>query len=265
MFSAKHIERSDNLKAVILCGGKGLRMKEVTDGIPKPLAMIGNKPMLWHIMKTYYHYGFKEFVLLLGYKGDQIKEYFKDYKWKNSDFILSEDGSYKIIEPSERWNITFLDTGLETMTGGRLLRAKPYLKDESFMLTYGDGLANINLNTLIDFHNENGKIATVTGIKKINQYGVLSIQNNIATGFTEKPVCNDIINGGFFVFNSKIFDYLQGGDKCVLEKEPLKQLAAVGQLTVYKHDGFWTAMDTYKDIMDVNILWDEEKALWKVW
>ena len=128
-------ERSDNLKAVILCGGKGLRMKEVTDGIPKPLAMIGNKPMLWHIMKTYYHYGFKEFVLLLGYKGDQIKEYFKDYKWKNSDFILSEDGSYKIIDPAERWKITFLDTGLETMTGGRLLRAKTFLKDESFMLT----------------------------------------------------------------------------------------------------------------------------------
>lgn len=253
------------MKAVILCGGKGLRMKEVTDGVPKPLAMVGNKPILWHIMKTYYHYGFNEFVLLLGYKGDKIKEYFMDYEWKNSNFVLREDRSYKVIEPSEKWNITFLDTGLETMTGGRLLRAKDLLKDESFMLTYGDGLANINLNTLIDFHNKNGKVATVTGIKKLNQYGILSTQNNIATRFTEKPVSNDIINGGFFVFNSTIFDYLQGGDKCILEKEPLIQLVADGQLAVYNHDGFWTAMDTYKDIMDVNILWEEEKALWKVW
>jgi glucose-1-phosphate cytidylyltransferase len=253
------------LKAVILCGGKGLRMKEVTDDVPKPLAMVGNKPMLWHIMKTYYHYGFNEFVLLLGYKGDKIKEYFMDYEWKSSNFILKEDGSYKVIEPSEKWNITFLDTGLDTMTGGRLLRAKSILKDESFMLTYGDGLADININKLIDFHNSNGKVATVTGIKKSNQYGVLSTQNNIATRFAEKPVSNDIINGGFFVFNSEIFNYLQDGDNCILEKEPLIQLVSEGQLAVYNHYGFWTAMDTYKDIMDVNILWEEEKALWKVW
>lgn len=253
------------MKVVILCGGKGLRMKEVTDDVPKPLAMIGNWPILWHIMKTYYHYGFNEFVLLLGYKGEKIKEYFMDYKWKNSNFILKEDGSHEVLEPTEKWNITFLDTGMETMTGGRLLKAKSLLKDENFMLTYGDGLANINLNTLEDFHNENGKIATVTGIKKSNQYGILSTKNNIATRFAEKPVSNEIINGGFFVFNGKIFDYLQGGDKCILEKEPLIRLVSDGQLAVYNHDGFWTAMDTYKDIMDVNMLWEEEKALWKVW
>lgn len=253
------------MKAVILCGGKGLRMKEVTDDVPKPLAMVGNKPILWHIMKTYYHYGFNEFVLLLGYKGDKIKEYFKDYEWKSNNFVLREDGSCKIIEPSEKWNITFIDTGLDTMTGSRLLKAKNILKDESFMLTYGDGLADININELIDFHNKNGKVATVTGIKKSNQYGVLSTQNNIATSFAEKPVSNDIINGGFFVFNSEIFNYLQGGDHCVLEKEPLMQLVSEGQLAVYNHEGFWIAMDTYKDIMDVNILWEEKKALWKVW
>lgn len=253
------------MKAVILCGGKGLRMKEVTSDIPKPLGIVGNKPILWHIMKTYYHYGFNEFILLLGYKGDKIKEYFMDYKWKNNNFILNEDGSYKIFEPSEEWNITFLDTGIETMTGGRLLRAKHLLEDESFMLTYGDGLADININTLIDFHNKIGKVATVTGIKKSNQYGVLSTENNIATSFVEKPVSNDVINGGFFVFNNKIFDYLKGGDKCILEKEPLMQLVKDRQLAVYNHNGFWTAMDTYKDIMDVNKLWEKEEALWKVW
>jgi glucose-1-phosphate cytidylyltransferase len=257
--------RRDNLKVVILCGGKGLRMKEITEDVPKPLAMVGNKPILWHIMKTYYKYGFKEFVLLLGYKGDKIKEYFMDYEWKNSNFILKEDGSHDMLESSEKWNITFIDTGIDTMTGGRLIRAKPILKDESFMLTYGDGLADINLNTLIDFHNQNGKIATVTGIKKSNQYGVLATENNIATEFTEKPVCNDIINGGFFVFSKEIFDYLQDGDRCILEKEPLVHLVKDRQLAVYEHDGFWTAMDTYKDIMDVNKLWEKEQALWKVW
>ena len=253
------------MKVVILCGGKGLRMKEVTEEVPKPLAMIGNKPILWHIMKTYYHYGFNEFVLLLGYKGDKIKEYFMDYEWKNSNFILKEDGSYEVLEPSEKWNITFLDTGFETMTGGRLIRAKSLLNDESFMLTYGDGLSNININELVDFHNKCGKIATVTGIKKSNQYGVLSSENNIATQFIEKPVCNDVINGGFFIFNNEIFNYLKDGDSCILEKEPLVRLVKDRQLAVFNHEGFWTAMDTYKDIKEVNELWEKEEALWKVW
>lgn len=240
-------------------------MKEVTEEVPKPLAMIGNKPIIWHIMKTYYHYGFKDFVLLLGYKGDKIKEYFMNYEWKSSNFILKEDGSYVIQEPSEKWNITFLDTGSDTMTGGRLLRAKSLLEDESFMLTYGDGLADINLNKLIAFHKENNRIATVTGVKRANQYGVILTENNIATQFVEKPVCNDIINGGFFVFNTEIFDYLQAGDKCILEKEPLMRLVEDRQLAVYMHQGFWSAMDTYKDVIDVNILWENEEALWKVW
>ncbi|MDF2840276.1 MAG: rfbF [Clostridia bacterium] len=257
--------RRDNLKVVILCGGKGLRMKEVTGDVPKPLAMIGNKPILWHIMKTYYHYGFNEFVLLLGYKGDRIKEYFMDYEWKNNSFRLKEDGHYELLEPSEKWNITFLDTGLDTMTGGRLLRAKSLLKDESFMLTYGDGLADININKLVDFHIENGKVATVTGINKSNQYGVLTTENNIATEFIEKPTDNNIINGGFFVFNHDVFDYLRDGDKCILERDPLVHLVEDRQLAVYNHNGFWTAMDTYKDIMDVNKLWVKDEALWKVW
>jgi len=253
------------LKVVILCGGKGLRMKEITDDVPKPLAMVGNKPILWHIMKTYYKHGFNEFVLLLGYKGERIKECFMDYEWKNNNFILKEDGSYEMLEPSEKWKITFLDTGSETMTGGRLIRAKSLLENESFMLTYGDGLSDINIRKLLDFHKKSGKIATVTGIQKSNQYGVISVEDNIATQFIEKPVSNEIINGGFFVFNKEIFNYLKNGDRCVLEKEPLVSLVEDRQLAVYKHEGFWKAMDTYKDIMDVNILWEKGEALWKVW
>lgn len=253
------------MKVVILCGGKGLRMKEITEDVPKPLAMIGSKPILWHIMKTYYHYGFKEFVLLLGYKGDKIKEYFMDYKWKNNNLQIEEDGSYQVLEPSEKWKITCLDTGVDTMTGGRLIRAKSILGNERFMLTYGDGLADINLKALEDFHHSKGKIATVTGIKKSNQYGVLATENDIATQFLEKPVCNDIINGGFFIFENKIFDYLQGGDDCILEREPLVRLVEDRQLAVYNHTGFWKAMDTYKDIMDVNKAYKNNAALWKVW
>lgn len=253
------------MKVAILCGGKGSRMKELTDDIPKPLAMIGDKPILWHIMKTYHYYGFNDFVLLLGYKGEKIKEYFMDYKWKNNNITLHEDGSCEVLEPSEKWKVTLVNTGLETMTGGRIIKAKPLLKDESFMLTYGDGLADINLKALVDFHNNKKKAATVTGIKKKNQYGVLSMENDIATQFIEKPENNEIINGGFFIFNKEIFDYLGDSDQCILEKEPLVNLVKDRQLAVYRHDGFWTAMDTYKDVLDVNKLWERDEALWKVW
>ena len=242
-----------------------MRMKEVSDDIPKPLASVGNNPIIWHIMKTYYHYGFNDFVLLLGYKGEKIKEFFMDYAWKNHSSVLYEDGSYEVLEPIENWKITFLDTGMDTMTGSRILRAKEYLKDECFMLTYGDGLADIDIKRLYDFHCSKGKVATVTGIKKENQYGVLSVSDDIATDFVEKPDSNNIINGGFFVFNKEIFDYLADGDNCILEKDPLIKLARDNQLAVYSHNGFWTAMDTYKDLMQVNELWEKKSALWKVW
>jgi glucose-1-phosphate cytidylyltransferase len=170
-----------------------------------------------------------------------------------------------VLEPIENWKVTLLDTGLDTMTGGRIIRAKDLLKNESFMLTYGDGLADIDINALKDFHCSRGKIATVTGISKSNQYGVLSVSDDIATSFVEKPDNIDIINGGFFVFNKEIFDYLKTGDECILEKEPLIRLAEDKQLAVYRHNGFWTAMDTYKDLMSVNELWERNLALWKVW
>lgn len=253
------------MKVVILCGGRGMRMREISDDIPKPLAMVGNNPIIWHIMKTYYHYGFSDFILLLGYKGEKIKEYFMDYAWKNHNSILHKDGSCEVLEPIENWKITFLDTGLDTMTGGRIIQAKELLKEENFMLTYGDGLADIDLNVLYDFHCSKGRIATVTGIKKGNQYGVLSVTDDIATHFAEKPRVNDIINGGFFVMNKEIFDYLKDGDNCVLEKEPMVELVKDRQLAVYSHNGFWTAMDTYKDLMSVNELWEKNLALWKVW
>ncbi len=242
-----------------------MRMKEISDDIPKPLALVGNYPIVWHIMKTYYHYGFNDFVLLLGYKGEKIKEYFMDYAWKNHNSVIHEDGSCEVLEPVESWKITFLDTGIDTMTGGRILRAKEILKDESFMLTYGDGLADIDLRKLYDFHLSTGKVATVTGINKGNQYGVLSVSDNIATDFTEKPSSKDVINGGFFILNKEIFNYLKGGDSCIFEKEPMVGLAKVRQLAVYSHNGFWTAMDTYKDLMNVNELWEKNSALWKVW
>lgn len=254
------------MKVVILCGGKGSRMKELTDDIPKPLALIGDKPIIWHIMKTYHHYGFNDFVLLLGYKSEKIKEYFMDYKWKNNNITLHEDGCYELLESSEKWKVTLVNTGLETMTGGRIIKAKPFLEnEESFMLTYGDGLADIDITALLDFHNKTQKIATVTGVRKNNQYGVLSIENNIATRFIEKPENSGIINGGFFIFNKKIFHYLGDSPQCVLEERPFINLVKDRELAVYRHNGFWTAMDTYKDMLEVNKLWENDEALWKVW
>ena len=234
--------------------------------MPKPLALVGGKPILWHVMKIYSHYGFNDFILLLGYRGDKIKEFFIDYDWKNRDFILDNiEGTIKFFSKKENWRILFLDTGEETMTGGRISRAEDYIDGDTFMLTYADGLADINLPELINYHEEKGTIATVTGVRKNNQYGVLEVENGIVTNFTEKPRSNDIINGGFFVLKKKVFDYLSKDSSCVFEKEPLMRLAADRQLSVYQHDGFWTAIDTLKDLLEVNEMWNQNKALWKVW
>ena len=254
------------MKVVILCGGRGLRMNEITEDIPKPLAPVCGKPMLWHIMKIYKHYGFDEFILLLGYKGDKIKEYFMDYKWKNHSFVLNtKTDDVKLLEESEDWNIAFLDTGFETMTGSRIKRAQKYIGNETFMLTYGDGLSDIDLRKLLAYHREKGKIATVTGIDKKTQYGTLTIENGIARSFREKQASGGIINGGFFVFEPEIFDYLDDDTNCMLEREPLERLAAKGQLAVYMHDGFWTACDTYNDILNLNKECEGGSKLWRVW
>ncbi|AOT72849.1 glucose-1-phosphate cytidylyltransferase [Geosporobacter ferrireducens] len=256
------------MKVVILCGGKGTRMRDAAENLPKPLVRIGEKPILWHIMKIYQHYGFNDFVLLLGYKGEKIKEYFMDYSWKNHDFILDMDSGaddIQLLQKVENWKITFIDTGLNTMTGARIKRAQQYIGDAPFMLTYGDGLADIDLHALLTFHKEKGKIGTVTGISKKSQYGTLTIQEDVAQSFQEKEQTEGVINGGFFVFNPGVFHYLREEDHCILEQEPMRNLVADRELAVYQHRGLWIAMDTYKDLQEANQIWHQQNNSWKVW
>lgn len=254
------------MKVVILCGGKGLRMHQLTEDLPKPLVDIGGKPMLWHIMKAYKHFGFDEFVLLLGYKGERIKEYFVNEKWKSNSFHLdTANNNLEVLEQGEDWKITFLDTGADTMTGGRLKKAQKLLEDQPFMMTYGDGLSDIDLNRLLAFHKSKGKIATVTGIDKKSQYGTLTVEDNIASAFNEKEQSIGVINGGFFVFEPEIFRYLPEDPGCVFEKEPMRDLVADRELAVYFHSGFWKASDTLSDIIEVNNLCKEGKDKWRVW
>lgn len=251
------------MKVVILCGGKGSRMSELTNDIPKPLVTIGDKPILWHIMKIYQQYGFNDFILLLGYKGKEIKEYFMDYEWKNYSFRMdSSTGKVQILGQPEKWTITFVDTGLDTMTGSRIKRAQEFIGDESFMLTYGDGLSDINLQELIQFHNRKGTVATVTGIKKKSQFGTLTVNQGIAESFEEKTKTEGTINGGFFVLNPEVFQYLTDETNCIFEEEPMKKLTQDRQLSVYSHEGFWTAIDTYKNVLEVNKMWEQGNCLW---
>ncbi|HYF82776.1 MAG TPA: sugar phosphate nucleotidyltransferase [Clostridia bacterium] len=245
------------MKVVILCGGYGMRMREVTEQIPKPLAVVGGRPILLQIMKLYSKYGFDDFILPLGYRGDKIKEYFMNYDWMQNDFILDFNGNENkifLMKKPEKWRITFVDTGVDTMTGGRIKRIQPFIGDDTFLLTYGDGLCDVNIGELLKYHQNMGVIATLTGIQKKSQYGILKIKDGLATSFGEKSEIEGQINGGFFVFNKAVFDYLSG-DKCVLEREPLAKLASEGQLAVYEHKGFWQAVDTSKDLQDMDTNW----------
>ncbi len=254
------------MKVLILCGGRGLRMHELTRDMPKPLVPIAGKPMLWHIMKLYKHYGFDDFILLLGYRGDRIKEYFMDYPWKNHSFVLDTQNSrITLLEEAENWKITFLDTGLDTTTGDRIKKARDLVGNETFMATYGDGLADINLHKLLAFHREKGRIATVTGISKKSQYGTMTVRNGIADSFVEKESREGIINGGFFVFEPGVFDYLSAVEPNILEKHAMADLARDRQLAVYMHDGFWYACDTYYDVMTMNKMAEEGMDRWRVW
>lgn len=254
------------MKVVILCGGKGFRMHQLTEDIPKPLVDIDGRPMLWHIMKTYKYFGFDDFVLLLGYKGDRIKEYFINDKWKSNSFYLNtETGGMEVLDKKEEWKITFLDTGADTMTGGRLKQAQKLLHNETFMMTYGDGLSDIDLHQLLAFHQGKGKVATVTGIEKTSQYGTLTVTDGLVTKFNEKNQFIGTINGGFFVLEPEIFNYLPNDDQCVFEKEPMLGLVANKELAVYLHNGFWRASDTLSDIIEVNNLCKQGKDKWRVW
>ncbi len=247
----------------------GTRLREETEYRPKPLVEIGGRPILWHIMKIYSHYGFKDFVLCLGYKGHMIKEYFLKYRLMHSDFTLRlgtpEEPQFHDSNGQVDWTVTFAETGSEAMTGARVKRIERYITEENFMLTYGDGVADIDIAKLREFHARHGKIATVTGVRPVSRYGELAVEGGVVKLFSEKPQSQDgFISGGFFVFNRRFFAYLNDDEDCVLEREPLEQLAHDGQLMSYPHKGFWQCMDTHRDFLALNKLW-EKGAPWRVW
>lgn len=253
------------MKVVILCGGRGTRFKEETDLKPKPMIEIGGMPIVWHIMKTYANYGFNEFVLCLGYKGEVIKEFFYNYEIFANDFTI-ELGSKNITVHSNHsekgWKITLADTGANAMTGARVKRVQKYINGETFMLTYGDGLTDLNIADLAKFHKSHGKIGTVTGVSPQSRYGELSIEGDRVLSFSEKPEQKTSISGGYFVFNKKFFDYLTDDDACHLEKEPLQKLVEDKQMQVFSHQGFWQCMDTFRDYKFLQDIWDKGNAPW---
>ncbi len=257
------------MKVVILCGGQGMRLREETEVRPKPMISIGGMPVLWHIMKTYAYYGFKDFILCLGYKGEAIKEYFYNYEMLSNNFTI-ELGTKNIEfypkHDENGWRVTLVDTGLQAMTGARVKRIEKFIDSDIFMLTYGDGVTDLNINTLVKFHQAHGKIGTVTGVFPQSRYGELSIQDDHILAFDEKPVNHkNFISGGYFVFNKRFFNYLKGDDSCILEQEAVQKLAAEGQLKVFAHNGFWQCMDTYRDYVYLQDLWEKGNPSWKKW
>ena len=256
------------MKVVILAGGLGTRISEESQFKPKPMVEIAGKPILWHIMKLYSHYGYNDFVICAGYKQDVIKQYFFNYYLHNSDvsFDLRTNKMKVHSNHSEPWNVAVIDTGLDTMTGGRIKRIKDYVNNEPFMLTYGDGVADVDIKALLEFHKKHGKIATMTAIRPSGRFGILDIeQGNAITSFREKSQEDmGLINGGFMVLEPGIFDFIEG-DNTVLEREPLEKLARQRELMAFKHDGFWQCMDTLRDKKLLDELLAEDKAPWKVW
>lgn len=257
------------MKVVILAGGYGTRISEESHLKPKPMIEIGERPILWHIMKIYSSYGFNDFVICLGYKGYCIKEYFAHYFLHESDITFDfRNQNERMVHnhSAEPWQVTLVNTGLETMTGGRVKRVKDYIGNEPFMLTYGDGVANVNIRELVTYHQAHGKLATVTSIQPAGRFGALDLDDdNLIHGFQEKPKGDGAwINGGFFVMQPEVLEYIDG-DATILEREPLEGLAQAGQLVAHKHTGFWQPMDTLRDKNLLDDLWKSGKAPWKVW
>lgn len=257
------------MKVVLLAGGYGTRISEESILKPKPMLEIGDKPILWHIMKEYSYYGFNEFIICCGYKQHIIKEWFADYYLYNSDVTFDFTKNNEMIvhnNVSEPWKVTLVDTGLNTMTGGRVKRIQRYVGNETFMLTYGDGVSDVNIAELVKFHQEQGKKVTLTAVNSGQRFGVLEINDsNIITSFREKNIGDgNRINAGYMVCSPNIFDYING-DSTVFEKEPLEQIAKEGQLAAYKHDGFWQCMDTKREKDKLDEMWNEGRAPWKVW
>jgi len=255
------------MKVVILAGGLGTRLSEETSIRPKPMAEIGEKPMLWHIMKIYSHYGFNEFVICLGYKGYMIKEYFSNYFLHNCDVTFDMRTNDMCVHQNvnEPWKVTLVDTGPETMTGGRVKRIAPYVEDEAFMLTYGDGVADVDVAALVAFHQAHHKLATLTAVQPLGRFGALDVDGDAVLSFREKPIGDgDWINGGFMVLEPEVLERIES-DETVFEADPLQSLAADGQLEAYRHTGFWQPMDTLRDRTHLEKLWDSGSAPWKVW
>jgi len=255
------------MKCVILAGGFGSRLSEETDLKPKPMVEIGGRPILWHIMKLYSHYGINDFIICLGYKGYVIKEYFANYFLHTADVTLDlQKNSIDVHQSAaEPWRVSLIDTGNEAMTGGRLRRVKSYIGDETFCLTYGDGVSDVNISALIKKHRAGNKLATVTAIRPPGRFGTLIVNGDNVDGFSEKPIDGDgWINGGFFVLEPSAIDYV-GDDSMPWEQEPLSRLSADGQLQAYQHHGFWKCMDTLRDRVDLEAMWQSGTVKWKVW
>lgn len=255
---------------IILCGGKGSRLSEETILKPKPMIEIGGKPILWHIMKHYSYYGYHRFILALGYKGEYVKNYFYNYRIFSNDFTIEmhpeKEPQIHGLSDESHWEITLVDTGLNTLKGGRIKRLERYVKSDNFHLTYGDGVSNVNLNELDRFHMKHGNIGIITGVHPPSRFGEMVIKGDNVIHFEEKPqLSTGIINGGFFVFNRKFFDYLTSDDKCDFEFGPLQKIASEKELKVFKHDGFWQCMDTIRERDYLNSLWESGSPPWKVW
>ena len=256
------------MKVVILAGGFGTRLSEETEVKPKPMIEIGGKPILWHIMKIYSHYGYNEFVICLGYKGYVIKEYFANYYRHHSDITIDFSNNTTEIHNShaEPWKVTLIDTGQDTMTGGRVKRIQPYADGKPFMLTYGDGVGEVDIQKLVHYHKQNNKLMTVTAVQPSGRFGALNLDDqNHVNSFIEKPKGDGLwINGGFFVCQPEVFNYIDG-DATIFEREPMENLAKDGQMVAFKHDGFWRPMDTLRDKNELNSLWQSGEAKWKTW
>lgn len=254
------------MKTVILAGGMGTRLAEETDRTPKPMVEIGGQPILWHIMKIYSAAGFNDFVLALGYRAEVVKRYFLDYYYLRNGLTISGEGKVDVHKGDrEPWTIDLIDTGIETQTGGRIRRLADRVGSETFMLTYGDGVADVRCDELVEFHRAHGKLATVTAVRPPARFGGLVFDGDLVTEFTEKPQIGEgWINGGFFVLEPDIFDYIDG-DETIWERDPLERLAQDGQLVAYKHDGFWQPMDTLRDVRQLESLWQSGDVPWRLW
>lgn len=256
------------MPVVILAGGLGTRLASETEYRPKPLVKVGHQPILWHLMKIYSHHGFKNFIICLGYKGEMIREYFFHYRLNTGDVLLDAAAErftpLRSHEDEVDWKIILAETGQKTMTGGRIARIKDYIGSDEFLVTYGDGLADIDIGAVVATHRAHGRIGTVTGVHPTSRFGELGLKGNVVTSFHEKAATDGWINGGFFVFNRKIFDYIDG-DAAVLEQAPLRKLTAEGQLGIYHHPGFWQCMDTSREVELLNELWNSGRPPWRIW